>query len=448
MRSRSPARRSRVITALAVVGATRRLDGPGVRRRHPKRRRQCRATPASRRRAAPLPGRASAGAAAGRGPARPDDAGREDRPDDPGRRGGGRRRPAADRQLAARLAAVRRRLGADAQHPAGWADMVDGFQARRWPRRCGIPIIYGVDAVHGHNNVVGATIFPHNIGLGATRDPALVERIGRATAEEVRATGIDWDFAPCLCVARNDRWGRTYESFGEDPALVDADGDHRSPACRAARQLDDPAGAGHRQALRRRRRHHQRHRRPAGSYRSTRATRSHRRPTSRGSTSPPFLAAVQRARRRLRDVSYSARLETASATRQDARQQLPDHRRAQGRAGLRRLRRLATGTASTRSTARAGFTADEVRAGVNAGIDMVMVPNDCAAVHHRCCGRGAGRPGHDGPHRRREPPHPDQEVRARPVRAAARRPDVHRPRSAAPRTGRWPARRSPSRRCC
>jgi beta-glucosidase len=77
-----------------------------------------------------------------------------------------------------------------------------------------------VDAVHGHNNVNGATIFPHNIGLGATRDPALVQSIGRATAEEVSGTGIDWDFAPCLCVARNDRWGRTYESFGETPDLV------------------------------------------------------------------------------------------------------------------------------------------------------------------------------------------------------------------------------------
>ena len=83
----------------------------------------------------------------------------------------------------------------------------------------GIPLIYGVDAVHGHNNVNGATIFPHNIGLGATRDPALVQNIGRAVAEEVSGTGVDWDFAPCLCVARNDRWGRTYESFGETPEL-------------------------------------------------------------------------------------------------------------------------------------------------------------------------------------------------------------------------------------
>lgn len=100
-----------------------------------------------------------------------------------------------------------------------WANMYDAFQNAALATPLGIPMIYGVDAVHGHNNVVGATIFPHNIGLGATRDPALVQNIGRAVAEEVSGTGIDWDFAPCLCVARNDRWGRTYESFGELPEL-------------------------------------------------------------------------------------------------------------------------------------------------------------------------------------------------------------------------------------
>ena len=81
-------------------------------------------------------------------------------------------------------------------------------------------MIYGIDAVHGHGNVYGATVFPHNIGLGATRDPALVRKVGEATAEEVRATGIPWNFAPCICVARDERRSRTYESFSEDPALV------------------------------------------------------------------------------------------------------------------------------------------------------------------------------------------------------------------------------------
>lgn len=108
----------------------------------------------------------------------------------------------------------------DPNTPQAWADMYDDFQAAAAQTPLGIPILYGVDAVHGNNTLTGATVFPHNIGLGATRDPALVEKIGQATAEEVAATGADWTFSPCLCVARDDRWGRTYESFGEDPALV------------------------------------------------------------------------------------------------------------------------------------------------------------------------------------------------------------------------------------
>lgn len=83
-----------------------------------------------------------------------------------------------------------------------------------------IPVMWGSDAVHGHNNIVGATLFPHNIGLGAARNPALMEKIGQATAIEMRVTGLDWTFAPTIAVARDDRWGRTYESFAEDPAVV------------------------------------------------------------------------------------------------------------------------------------------------------------------------------------------------------------------------------------
>ena len=86
--------------------------------------------------------------------------------------------------------------------------------------RTGIPIIWGVDAVHGHNNVVGATLFPHNIGLGAARHPELIRRIGAATAREMRVTGQDWNFGPTLAVPRNDRWGRTYEGYAEDPGIV------------------------------------------------------------------------------------------------------------------------------------------------------------------------------------------------------------------------------------
>ncbi|MFD5626513.1 glycoside hydrolase family 3 N-terminal domain-containing protein [Streptomyces sp. NPDC127072] len=106
--------------------------------------------------------------------------------------------------------------------PAAWAKMIDSFQLRSQATRFQIPLIYGVDAVHGHNNLVGATVMPHNIGIGATRDPRLAEETGEVTAAEVRATGIPWDFSPCLCVTRDERWGRGYESFGEDPALVES----------------------------------------------------------------------------------------------------------------------------------------------------------------------------------------------------------------------------------
>jgi len=101
-----------------------------------------------------------------------------------------------------------------------WTDTYDRFQARALKTRLKIPILYGVDAVHGHNNVIGAVVFPHHIGLGATRDAKLVREIGRVTAEEVRATGIQWAFAPCVAVVRDQRWGRTYESFSEEPSLV------------------------------------------------------------------------------------------------------------------------------------------------------------------------------------------------------------------------------------
>jgi beta-glucosidase len=105
--------------------------------------------------------------------------------------------------------------------PEAWADMVDRFQQAALETRLHIPIIYGEDSVHGDGNLYGATVFPHNIGLGATRDPKLVEEVEHVTAEETRATGPQWVFAPCICAARDDRWGRTYESFGEDPSLVE-----------------------------------------------------------------------------------------------------------------------------------------------------------------------------------------------------------------------------------
>jgi beta-glucosidase len=102
-----------------------------------------------------------------------------------------------------------------AMNDAYWAASMDA-DATHLP----IPLIYGVDAIHGNTNVVGAVVFPHNIGLGAMRDPDLVERIASATAKEIAATGVDWTFAPTLAVACNDHWGRTYESYSEDPAIV------------------------------------------------------------------------------------------------------------------------------------------------------------------------------------------------------------------------------------
>lgn len=104
--------------------------------------------------------------------------------------------------------------------PSAWADMVDNFQRAALATRLRIPMIYGVDTVHGHGNLLGATVFPHNIGLGATRDPQLVEQVEHVAADETRASGPQWAFAPCICAARDDRWGRTYESFSENPDLV------------------------------------------------------------------------------------------------------------------------------------------------------------------------------------------------------------------------------------
>ncbi len=101
-----------------------------------------------------------------------------------------------------------------------WTGLYDKVQAEALKTRLAIPVLYGIDAVHGHSNVLGSVIFPHNIALGCTRDADLVEKIGRVTAMEVRATGIQWTFGPCVAVPQDIRWGRTYEGFSEDPILV------------------------------------------------------------------------------------------------------------------------------------------------------------------------------------------------------------------------------------
>jgi beta-glucosidase len=104
--------------------------------------------------------------------------------------------------------------------PETWTEMVAAFEEAAYRSRLGIPLLYGVDAVHGHTNVCGATIFPHNIGLGATADAELVRRVARVTAEELIATGVRWDFAPPVSVPQDIRWGRTLEAYSEDPELV------------------------------------------------------------------------------------------------------------------------------------------------------------------------------------------------------------------------------------
>ncbi len=136
--------------------------------------------------------------------------------------------------------------GGDSDPKAGnsrgdWINLAATLQERAYKTRLKIPMLYGIDAVHGHSNILGAVIFPHNIGLGATRDAALVEQIGKITAEEVRATGIQWVFAPCVTVPQDIRWGRTYEGFSENPTLV---GELGAAAVRGlqGKGLSDPHG--------------------------------------------------------------------------------------------------------------------------------------------------------------------------------------------------------------
>ena len=104
--------------------------------------------------------------------------------------------------------------------PEAWAFLYDTLQDRALNTRLGIPMLYGTDAVHGHNNLRDAVIFPHNIGMGCTRNYGLIEDAARVTAIEVAATGVDWTFAPCIAVPQDERWGRTYEGYSEDPEIV------------------------------------------------------------------------------------------------------------------------------------------------------------------------------------------------------------------------------------
>jgi beta-glucosidase len=237
--------------------------------------------------------------------------------------------------------------------------MYDSFQRTAMSTPLGIPMIYGIDAVHGHNNVYGATMFPHNIGLGATRDPVLAQKIGRAVAEEISGTGIDWDFAPCLCVARNDRWGRTYESFGETPDIPTA-------MTTMITGLQGPALGGPGSVL---------------------ATAKHwigdggtTAGVDEGNTQvseaelravhlPPFKAAIARGVGSVM-VSYSS---WNGVKMHGNRYLITDV--LKGELGFNGFV-VSDWQGIDQLDGQPGFTADEVRASINAGIDMVMVPYD------------------------------------------------------------------------
>ena len=136
--------------------------------------------------------------------------------------------------------------GDDRASAQAWVDLARAFRAAAAARPgARIPLIYGIDAVHGHNNVVGATIFPHNIGLGAARDPELIRKIGEATALEVAATGADWTFGPTLAVPRDDRWGRSYEGYAEAPEVQRAYAGPMTLGLQGELSADHPLEPGH-----------------------------------------------------------------------------------------------------------------------------------------------------------------------------------------------------------
>jgi beta-glucosidase len=239
-----------------------------------------------------------------------------------------------------------------------WANMYDNFQNAALATPLGIPLIYGVDAVHGHNNVLGATIFPHNIGLGATRNPTLVQNIGRATAEEVSGTGIDWDFAPCLCVARNDRWGRTYESFGETPDLVSS-----MATIVTGLQGNSLSGAGSVLATAK---HY------VGDGGTTNGTDQGNTQVSeadlRAIHLPPFRAAVQRGVGSVM-ISFSSWNGVKMHGQQFLITQV-----LKGELGFSGFV-ISDWNGIDQIDGQPGFTAAEVRTTINAGMDMVMVPD-------------------------------------------------------------------------
>ena len=234
--------------------------------------------------------------------------------------------------------------------------MTDRFQSQALSTRLGIPIIYGVDAVHGDGDVKGAVLFPHNIGLGATRNPDIVQKAARVTAREVAGTGARWAFAPCIAVARDERWGRTYESYGESPELAELLG---PAAVRGFQDApDSEAGTAvlaSRQALPRRRRHLRRQG-PGG----------HAHHRGGAAQDPPArLHRLHQGRRRQRDGLV---LELERAPMHGNKALITDV--LKGELGF-------TGFVVTDWAAIDKMSNDykqDVEVAINAGIDMVMVP--------------------------------------------------------------------------
>ena len=249
---------------------------------------------------------------------------------------------------------------------ADWLALADAYwEASKAGNAAGVPAIWGIDAVHGNSNVFGATLFPHNIGLGAAHDPCLIRDVQAATARQVRATGQDWAFAPTLAVVRDDRWGRTYEGFSEDPRITRAYGyeairglQGHSRARHRLRRRDR-----HRQALHRRRRH--RGRQGPG-----------RQPLLRGGDDqPPRPGLLRRAGRRLAERDGLVQLVDQRGARASTRASCTAAARRSPRSSRARWASTAssspTGTASARSP---GCTNASCPQAINAGIDVVMVP--------------------------------------------------------------------------
>ena len=258
--------------------------------------------------------------------------------------------------------------------PEAWADMVDRYQEAALETRLGIPILYGVDTVHGHGNLQGATVFPHNIGLGATRDPELVEDDrphhrdrdpGERTAVGVRAVrlrGARRPLGPHLRELRR----------GPEAGHEDGDRDRRAPGQRRRRPGPAGPGAGDRQALRRRRADHLRHARPATTP-STRASTRSPAPSSTRLALAPYVPAMQEAPRRLgHAVLLQRRLDRGRARQpdQDAREPGAHHRLAQGQHGFDGL--VISDWRAIRQIP--GDYREQVRPSVNAGVDMFMEP--------------------------------------------------------------------------